>query len=621
MASAEQLNFSGLRHVLVRATATASSNATATSQAAQETIAEYATALNGVNQPLNNIFKISVWWSLGGLAMLILFLRLWHRFTMHFRKVTAMGWELESRQQAHFRNHDGDLWWKFKKHVLYAPLGTTRHNREIRLSSAMHMGCIPSRFHTILITLFFASNVGYCLALNYSKPNGYSIIAELRGRTGVLAVINMIALVLLAGRNNPLISLLQVSFDTYNLLHRWIGRIVVIESVVHTLCWAYVKYEAVGWSGLFNQLAVDPFAYWGLLGTIAMIVILILSLSPVRHAFYETFLDVHIILAIAAMVGIWLHCQVANLPQLPYVKAIVILWGLDRFARLFRLIWDNYSLSKGKTQAFIIALPGEACRVTMRLPNKLNIKPGSHAYLRFMKLNPWESHPFSIAWVEHKQTISRLPTLENSALVKVQDKDMATHVSFVIQAQTGMTRRLYDKALACKEQGLTAWLEGPYGGHHSLDSYGHVVLFAGASGITHQIPFVKHLVEGCTNRTVATRKITLVWIVRDSETFEWIRPWMEHILKLPGRRECLTIKLFVTRPKNSRDVQSPSKTVQIMSGRPKFDIVLGEEVRNQCGAMAVTVCGPGGLQDGIRAAVRQNQHNGVIDYIEESFTW
>ena len=45
----------------------------------------------------------------------------------------------------------------------------------------------------------------------------------------------------MAGRNNPLIKLLDVSFDTWNLLHRWLGRIVVLESLAHTICWMVGK--------------------------------------------------------------------------------------------------------------------------------------------------------------------------------------------------------------------------------------------------------------------------------------------------------------------------------------------------------------------------------------------
>lgn len=47
-----------------------------------------------------------------------------------------------------------------------------------------------------------------------------------------------------------MIQLLGISFDTYNLMHRWLGRIVVLEAVVHTLAhfakanWAMASLEA-----------------------------------------------------------------------------------------------------------------------------------------------------------------------------------------------------------------------------------------------------------------------------------------------------------------------------------------------------------------------------------------
>ena len=52
-----------------------------------------------------------------------------------------------------------------------------------------------------------------------------------------MAVINMIPLFLLAGRNNPIIKLTGISFDTMNLIHRWFGRIVILEAIAHTVCW------------------------------------------------------------------------------------------------------------------------------------------------------------------------------------------------------------------------------------------------------------------------------------------------------------------------------------------------------------------------------------------------
>lgn len=56
-------------------------------------------------------------------------------------------------------------------------------------------------------------------------------------------------------------------------------------------------------------------------------------------------------------------------------------------------------------------------------------------------------------------------------------------------------------------------------------------------------------------------------------------------------------------------------------GRPNVNMLLKDEVEHQVGAMAVTVCGPGGLADNIRDVVREVQSMSVVDYIEESFTW
>lgn len=589
---------------------------TATVATPTNTVGLYATKLFGVNQSVNNQVRDILWWCLGIMALLILGFRMMHRATSHLRHLAGMNGT--ARQQEYFRGNKSS-WWKVKKHLLYAPLWKKRHNREFKLSSAVNMGTLPSRWHALILIVYFAMNIAYTLILDYSRENHYSVVAELRGRSGVLAICNMIALVILAGRNNPLIGWLQISFDTYNLLHRWMGRMVVLEALVHTSCWAYVQNADSGFSGLWSKLWHDRFLAYGMVGTIAFVLILLTSPSPIRHAFYETFLTLHIIFAAVAIAGVWVHCDIPPLPQKPYIRTVAALWVLDRSVRFIRLIYCNYS-SQGWTTASVEALSGDACRVTMHLPQNLEIKPGSHAYLRFAKLNFWESHPFSIAWVEHRPTFSPELPLTEKTLVR---GGQTTDVSFVIHAQTGMTRRLFDTANLCSPRTLRlkAAFEGPYAGHHSLDSYGHCVLFAGSSGITHQIPYVKHLIKGFQEGTIATKKIVLVWIIRDVEHLEWVRPWMDEILRMEGRREVLAIKLFVTKPKNPREITSPSATVQMMPGRPNVNLLLQTEVREQVGAMCVTVCGPGALQDSVREAVREVQEVGVVDFVEESFTW
>ena len=96
---------------------------------------------------------------------------------------------------------------------------------------------------------------------------------------------------------------------------------------------------------------------------------------------------------------------------------------------------------------------------------------------------------------------------------------------------------------------------------------------------------------------------------------------MTTILAMERRREVLRILLFVTRPRSTREIHSPSATVQMFPGRPNIKTLIDMESENQIGAMAVTVCGTGSLSDNVRRAVRQRQMTSNVDLVEESFTW
>ncbi|GAB1312174.1 hypothetical protein MFIFM68171_02384 [Madurella fahalii] len=596
---------------------------TQTAPTSTSTISPYNTGLNGVNQPNNMLFTDMLWWSLGIVGLLMVVFRIVQLSLAQLRLLTAMS--LPGDKQGYWKVKQWHRMPRLKQCLVYAPLWKKRHNREIRLSGAVNMGTLPSRFHALLLIGYLASNLAYMFVLNWRNENRFALCAEIRGRSGTLSVVNMVPLIIFAGRNNPLIALLNVSFDTYNLLHRWMGRVAVIEVVIHFIAWAIVQVADDGWEGVRHKILHDRFITSGTVGVVAMGIMLVLAFSPVRHAFYETFLNTHIILALIAFICTWVHCISATveggLPQTPWILAIMVLWLAERAARMLRLAYANWS-ARGLTEAIVEPMPGEACRVTMHLPRYLHVKPGQHAYLRFAGVNCWENHPFSIAWFEHSHK-EHLPVSEKDT--KGFHRPVATTVSFIIGAQTGFTRKLYNRALQTKGGraiSMRAAFEGPYAGHHSMDSYGHVVLFAGATGITHQISYLRHLLQGYKDGTVATRRITLVWIVRDYEVLEWVRPWMDQILHMPHRKEVLQIRLFVTRPKAASQVVSNSTTVQMFPGRPNIPMLLAKEVYEQKGAMCVSVCGPGSLADDVRDAVRKVQdERTVVDFVEESFTW
>lgn len=123
---------------------------------------------------------------------------------------------------------------RIKEHVIYAPLFRKRHHQEFSLFGAT-LGILPSRFQTI----FFVAVIGMNVALSvchipWDGPQ-QAALKQFRNRTGTLAVVNMIPMMVVAGRNNPLISALNAPFEAFILVHRLFGRIIAAEAFVHTV--------------------------------------------------------------------------------------------------------------------------------------------------------------------------------------------------------------------------------------------------------------------------------------------------------------------------------------------------------------------------------------------------
>lgn len=546
-------------------------------------------------------------------AVIFIGWRLYTKLVTQVRQIAC----LNNEKQRYFAIPNTRVSW-FKRNILYAPIFRKRHNREFQLSTAVNVGTLPTRMELVFLVGYFITNVVFCVYGIPFTEQFNTAAGRFRDRTGILAVINMIPLFLLAGRNNPLIPLLGLSFDSYNLLHRWFGRIVALEALAHTISHLWRSAAKGSWAAAWSTAWTVPFMMWGFISTIAMVVICLQAAGPLRHAFYETFKILHIALAILSIVGLWYHLKLADLPQLPQLGVAFALWGADRVIRMVRVAYRNFG--NGGSRTVVEALPGNALRINVTLARPWTFKSGQHAYLYFPSLGYWQSHPFSVAWAEDTHD----PNAEKLAM-NVQDlaSGKKSTMSFIVRERTGITHTLYKKAADSPDGkfSTSCLVEGPYGSLHSLQSYGTVMLFAGGVGITHQVPYVRELVAGYANGTVATRKVVLVWTIQSPEHLEWIRPWMTEVLAMEKRREVLRIMLFVSRPRSTKEIHSPSATVQMFPGRPNIETLMGIEMEHQVGAMAVSVCGPGTLSDEVRRAVRNRQYTGTVDFVEEAFTW
>jgi predicted ferric reductase len=632
--------------------------------------ASYFHGLTGVDQYLNYLLTNAL------VAMFFIGLAvvLWYRWTLmghaHLRKLMAMG--KESDQRYWMYNHH-KTWASIKKNILYAPLGKVRHNQEYKIpfvkKADSGMGTLPSRFHTFLLVILVVTNLAYCLALDWSALDSSAVIAELRGRTGQLAALNIIPTVLFALRNNPLLWITGVSYDCFNLLHRWCARIMIIEAVLHTLAWAINVHKASGAAQVALSLSTSKSFAWGMVATVCFGTIFVVAPAPIRHTFYETFLNGHRLLVLFALVGVYVHLDAANLPQLPYAKLAFALWGAELFWRIARICYLNVSRKRGITKVRVEALPGEACRVTFELRRPWKYKPGCHVHAYLPTIALWSSHPFSIAWAEQRtnapelemRELEKLPANNPSHILGINHRRPSlaprmssygkestmptttvteittskapntcipreanvTTISLIMRKRKGMTQKLYEKADAMPNKTFTTWgaIEGPYGGYETFASYGTVVLFAGGVGITHCVGYVHHLLTQYAQGTCATQKILLVWSVPNTESLEWVRTWMDQILRMEHRRDVLRIQLYVTKPRHRGEVVSNTGSVQMFPGRCNPSTIMAKEMPERIGAVGVTVCGPGAFADSVRKAVREVIDEGAVDFIEEAFTY
>lgn len=343
------------------------------------------------------ICKYTAWtWAAVVAALLV---HHWSRKLLHHvRRLASLNGAATDGRQRYFSVPD-ENWAFFKRHFVTAPLWRKRHNREFRLSAAVNVGTLPGRLQTLFLLGYFAMNVALCaITIDWADSKGF--YDDARNRTGVLSVLNMIPLFLLAGRNNPLIGLLGISFDTSNLVHRWIGRLVVFEAIAHTAFWVAGKVALMGaakaWPIIGAALRGSRFLYTGTIGAAAFTAILVQSPSIVRHAFYETFLHTHLVLAATATVGVWIHLA-AFPPQQRLLLAAIVCWLVERSVRVYTLIRRNTGAGS-TTTATVEALPGDAVRVTLRIAKPWRFQPGQHIYMYMPAVGWWTSHPFSLAW-------------------------------------------------------------------------------------------------------------------------------------------------------------------------------------------------------------------------------
>ena len=178
---------------------------------------------------VNNIlFSHYILIALGAIVTSLFVYQTFIRSVQYIRTLTC----LNNASQQYFKMPNPVSGW-IKQHLLYAPLFRRRHQKQLRIGP-VKMGILPTRLQSLLLAGIITMNIVLCAYGIEWDGATITALKHLRNRFGTLAVVNMIPLVIMGtGRNNPLIGWLNIPYGTFNLMHRWFGRIVTSLAVSH----------------------------------------------------------------------------------------------------------------------------------------------------------------------------------------------------------------------------------------------------------------------------------------------------------------------------------------------------------------------------------------------------
>ena len=489
---------------------------------------------------------------------------------------------------------------KLKPRFVYPALLGTYHVRALPFS----LGNAPTIGQTFYIIAFLIVNIIVTAAgyRSYWPDNMWfgtqwqEIMGYISARTGVLGFALFPLVVLFSGRNNILLWLTNWSHSTYMLLHRWVARLFALQVLLHSIT-EYILYKNMG------ELATEQaqkYWIWGIVATIAVVIMIVFSTLYFRHLSYELFLIGHVILAVITIAGCWYHVELLFSRKWGYefwIYATCAVWFADRLVRVGRL------LKNGARRAEVIEVSSDIVRVDIK-GIRWAAEPGKHTYAYFPTLNPlrpWENHPFSIVPTAlltsrgHSTAASGSSNgSQHSGTDDIEKTGAVTTISSPVRGSTTAGVSLYvrkssglTKALTSHSSLLT-FLDGPYPNNSTAGvlKTDRLILIAGGIGITAVLPFISH-----------HSNVKLYWSVKQAA--KGLVQDVDAVLKSVREKEV------------------------ILGSRFEIANLLDKEESEGWKRIGVVVCGPGGLCDEVRSVVARKGRTGrtVWELDVEAFSW
>lgn len=524
------------------------------------------------------------------------------------------------------------------------------HGRPVKLFMNMYMTA-PTRGQSLILLGYFLLNVILvCVKYDLYSDNPYVPSVQLQTlkylgtRTGIMSFTQIPLVILFASRNNIFIKLTGWSYDTMQVYHRWVARVMMIHALIHSVCYTGV--------GIFGNTVIyrwQEVINWrfGNMATYAGIFMVLMAINAFRARYYDVFYFFHKVFYVFFIVGISRHCW--DFGWMGWVWASLSVHLLERGARVYNTI-----LSGLHNEAHAELFDDNTFRVSVKYSKRWALGPGQYCYIRILHKNLfWQAHPFSVYSSPDEE-----------------DKN----IQFAIKAQNGATKTIADylSKQPNRSARLPVMIEGPYGHHAPIEKYDTIFLMAGGMGVTATYAYALHL------KRLAKRgqKIVFLWIIQNTTPLEWFG---EELLSLTGNPN-IELQIYITRKFTARTFSGADSDEEIeddidedlekgfgvaadyssnasglthtnsqrtLRGRPSLQKMLPsqrfqdqfgyclydkrpnipEEVskflNGMNGNMAIVSCGPPILVDAIRKSIVENieETEGRVDYFEEAFSW
>ncbi|KAI0314730.1 ferric reductase NAD binding domain-containing protein [Amylostereum chailletii] len=430
----------------------------------------------------------------------------------------------------------------------------------------------------------------YCFAITYYyRPPLYGS-SPLGLRSEWIAMAMLPFIFAFAQKRNLIGTISGTSYEKLQVLHQGVSILHFYMSLVHT-------FSMIIW-GFREDAGVSYLIFYSGFGALGPLIWLsLLSMPFIRQKTYEAFWFLHIAAAIAYLVTLWYHVwPYLDSSAYMYTTFAVCGWGLG-----LRIVFLIYRNLRAHTAELTLSSSGA---VLINIPTSMRWSPGQHAILRFYRVRPLESHPYSI---------SSLP----SPFTSPSASETPNTLSFVVAPQSGFSAALARSvAKAGGKRTLGVLVDGPFGeSAPEFRAFDAVLLVAGGSGIAHILPIFLDLVacmRGESEVRSRCARVELVWSVRELETMHWYEQVLLDACRgLPS--SAVSVHVFVTghspHPKSPDSSKGETKSMSpsivdkestpvelgLLSSRPPVLELVTARGREWAGRVGVAVCGPDGL--------------------------